>query len=206
MFYPDENDGEGCLGPLLWSVSILLATFLGYHLITNSVACRLGSTPEACGDEIGLGVTAVIMGAGIGIGGREFLVWTKRPGVDKAPSPVAIVGEMQILVVTATAVCLFRITEIFGNFVAAFVVSMLPALWAIFATGRLWDGVRTGWFASILGNIICLGLVVWAGPRNPIALAIVSIVVGTPLLLLCMPKVVRFYLRSDRGRSLEEAN
>jgi hypothetical protein len=152
----------------------------------------------------------------LGIAARGSLTFRKRqrPVLARIPTAAAVAGEMQNLAALATAACLFwildnRLTDIHdfpGSFVLAAIlliativfISILPILWAGSAALGLWSGSRLGWLASIVGDAICLGLLIWCGMRGPLGIAVSAALLGTPITLLFLPQVARFYLTAIR--------
>jgi len=156
-----------------------------------------------CGELLGVSGYAVILCSILGISTRIFVALKERRQLvmTRVPKIAMIAAEIQTLAASASAACLFVISgaagiyKYPGNFILAAVLSILPALWAVLAAQGLWRGSRVGWVASIVGDLICFGLLIWCGMRGPLAIAASGALLGTPIILLLLPQVTGFYLQ-----------
>ena len=189
---------------------------VSYDSRNPSISSVLGDSEmeDECNDESSLLIVFLCSFLGAAARGSLALRKRRRPVSTWVPTAARVAGEMQNLAALATAACLFWIlfktvadvSDIPGSFVLAAVlliarivfISILPILWAVQVALGLSSGSRLGWLASIAGDIICLGLLIWCGMRGPLGIAASIALLGTPIILLLLPRTARFYLTAVR--------
>jgi hypothetical protein len=157
-----------------------------------------------CGNFNRYALYVVLSCSLLGVGARVFLALKRRSfsGASGARKEATIAAELQSFAALATAASFLWISG-FGsqgilepprNLAVGVILSLLPVLWAVLAAQGLRYGSRVGWLASIVGDIVCLGILIWCGMRGPLGLAASVALLGTPIVLLLLPRVARFYL------------
>jgi hypothetical protein len=142
----------------------------------------------------------------LGAFARPFLAVQKQlqRRAPEIPKAATIAAEIQNQAALVTAACVFWAAagaDVFKfpwDLAAAAMLSAFLVLWAVSAALGLWRGNRAAWHASIAGSLVCVGLLVWCGGRNPLFTLTSSALLGAPLILLLLPRATNFYFAGAR--------